>query len=70
MDYNTIKGGSRNTPSRFILQKLEISASTYKPSWLAQFRLGQTLPTLIHSDEGLKPQTSVFESFTVTNLTY
>ena len=36
--------GSRNTPSRFILQKPELSAGTDESSWLAQLRFGQTLP--------------------------
>ena len=36
--------GSRNTPSRFILLKPELSAGTDESSWLAQLRLGQTLP--------------------------
>ena len=46
-------------------------------TFLPQFRLG-TLPAyealvliaLIHSDEGLTLETSVFESFTVANLPY
>ena len=36
---------SKNTPSRFILQKLKISAF-----WLTQFRLGQTLPLPFNKD--------------------
>ena len=35
---------SRNTPSRFILQKLEISAGTDEPSGLLNYDWGQTLP--------------------------
>ena len=39
-------GGSRNTPSRFILRKPELRAGTDESSWLAQLRLGQTLPSV------------------------
>ena len=35
--------GSRNTPSRFILQEPELRADSDKSSWLTQLRLGQTL---------------------------
>ena len=41
--------GSRNTPSRVILQKPELSTGTDESSWLAQLLLGQTftLPYLL-----------------------
>ena len=43
---------STNTPSRFILQKPELSGGTDESSWLAQLRLGQTLPYLTLSKAG------------------
>ena len=38
--------GSRNTPSRFMLQKPEISSGTDDPLGLSQLRLRKTVPYL------------------------
>ena len=43
--------GSRNAPSRFILQKLVISAGTDEPSGSLNNDCGQTLPFLLHKTE-------------------
>ena len=43
MDYYPIQGG-RNTSSRFILQKPELSTGTDKPSGPANYDWGPTLP--------------------------